>query len=119
MYGFYDFPARYKCQVITCPSSGSICQAFVQEFPCSAYDNTLVFIPRNETEPELLYYISAIIRLEAWRYRYGRQITPTRLEDLEIDLSYYDCDTIKKFRNHLLFTFDETMIKKRKSNAKI
>lgn len=109
LYGFYDFPAIYKLPVITCPSSGSICQAFVQELPCSAYDNTLVFIPKNNIEPELLYYVSAFIRLEAWRYRYGRQITPIRLSDLEIDLSYYDREAIKSFREHLPFVLDKTL----------
>ena len=103
LYGFYDFAPRYKTPVITCPSSGSICQAFVQEFPCSAYDNTLVLIPNTDTEPELLYYIAALLRLERWRYRYGRQITPPRLGNLKIDMKYYDRDSIKEFRDKLLF----------------
>jgi hypothetical protein len=105
LYGFHAFPAVYRSPVISCPSSGSICQAYVQEFPCSAYDNTLVFIPKKETDAELLYYIAALIRLEAWRYRYGRQVTPVRLDDLEIDLSYYDKDAIKLFRDHLPFIY--------------
>jgi len=103
LYGFYEFPSRYTDTVISCPSSGSICQAFVQEFPCSAYDNTLIFIPKKNIEKELLYYISAFIRLEAWRYRYGRQITPIRLGNMEIDLSYYDREVIKSYRDNLPF----------------
>jgi len=105
LYGFYDFEPRYLNQVITCPSSGSICEAFVQEFPCSVYDNTLVFIPKSKTEREVLYYISAILRLEVWRYRYGRQVTPSRLSNLVIDMSFYDKDIIKKFRNNLPFFY--------------
>jgi|GEM_PF-391628 len=101
LYGFFDFPPYYKKPVLTSPSSGSICKAYVQEFPCSAYDNTIVLIPKVEVD--LLYYIAAFIRLEEWRYRYGRQITPVRLGNLLIDMSYYDKNSIHEFRKNFPF----------------
>ncbi len=108
LYGFYNFPPRYNSAVISCPSSGSICQAFLQEFPCSAYDNTLIFIPKDGIKKELLYYITAFIRLEAWRYRYGRQITPIRLGNLDIDLRYYNYQAIKLYRDNFPFHMEES-----------
>ncbi len=106
LYGFHKFPPYYKKPVVTSPSSGSICEAYVQEFPCSAYDNTLVLIPKPSIDLEILYYVSAFIRLEAWRYRYGRQITPTRLDNLEIDLTYYDKAAIANFRKSFPFSLN-------------
>jgi type I restriction-modification system DNA methylase subunit len=103
LYDFCEYAPTYKNPVLTCPSTGSISQSFVQEFPCSVDDNTLVFVPLGTTDYEILYYISALIRLQAWRYRYGRQTTPIRLNNMEVDLSYYDKDAIKVFRNNLPF----------------
>jgi hypothetical protein len=96
-------PLTSQLLYLTCPSSGSICQAFVQEFPCSAYDNTLVLIPKKGTEMELLYYVCALLRMEAWRSRYGRQITLFRLGDLKVDLSFYDKEAIAAFLDNLPF----------------
>lgn len=105
LYGFYRYKPIHNRPVLTCPSTGSISQAFVQEFPCSVDDNTLVFIPKQETDCEMLYYISAMMRLQGWRYRYGRQVTPTRLNNMDIDLSYYDKESIKVFRHNLPFLY--------------
>jgi len=105
LYDFCEYAPTYKKPILTCPSTGSIAQSFVQEFPCSVDDNTLVFIPLKHIDYEMLYYVSALIRLQAWRYRYGRQTTPIRLNNMEIDLSYYDKDAIKLFRDNLPFSY--------------
>ena len=105
LYGFYQFEGIYNRPVLTCPSTGSISKSFVQEFPCSVDDNTLVFVPKVDTEIEILYYISALIRLDSWRYRYGRQATPTRLNNMMIDLSFYDSASIRKYRDNLPYLY--------------
>lgn len=105
LYGFYQFAPIYNRPILTCPSTGSISQSFVQEFPCSVDDNTLVFVPKIDTKIEILYYISALIRLDSWRYRYGRQATPTRLNNMKIDLSFYDGNSIKKYRENLPYLY--------------
>ncbi len=105
LYGFYEFKPVYNRPILTCPSTGSISQSFVQEFPCSVDDNTLVFVPKINTEIEILYYISTLIRLDGWRYRYGRQITPVRLNNMKIDLSYYDKNAIRTYRNNLPYLY--------------
>ncbi len=101
LYGFYEFPPEYNKPILTCPSTGSVSQSFIQEIPCSVDDNTLVFVPKANTEPEILYYVSALIRLDSWRFRYGRQVTPVRLNSIKIDLAYYDKKAIKKYRDNL------------------
>lgn len=100
LYGFYNYKKAYKKPILTCPSTGSIGEAFVQELSCSVDDNTLFFELKENIEIEILYYIATILRLEMWRYRYGRQISPPRLNELEIDMSYYDRDKIKHYRKN-------------------
>jgi len=83
-YGFFEIKAKLKPPFITVPSTGSIGEAFVQIYPCSVDDNCLVLEPKTELSIDYLFYISSAIRSQKWRYRYGRQITPTRLGELDI-----------------------------------
>lgn len=83
-YGFFDTPVTIRTLVISVPSTGSVGEAFVQTYPCAIDDNCLVLIPKTELTIEYLFYIAQILRNEKWRYRYGRQITPTRIENMEV-----------------------------------
>lgn len=95
-YGFYDVPITHDTYVISVPRTGSIGYAFVQNHSCSIDDNCLVLTPRDRYSLEYLFYISYMIRKDKWRFRYGRQITPSRLgkmmvktpQEFKINISY-------------------------------
>ena len=101
-YGFFNFEPKYNPPFITVPRTGSIGEAFVQEFPCAVTDDLLVLQPKEEMEIEKLYFVATIIRQEKWRYNYGRKITPGRLRPLEIDFLKMDLERIRTFRKTLL-----------------
>jgi len=83
-YGFFDIEPNFKPPFITVPSTGSIGEAFVQNFECCVDDNCLVLTPKRNMSIEYLYYIAIMIRLQKWRFVYGRQITPERLGKLNV-----------------------------------
>ncbi len=101
-YGFYDFPAKYSPPFITVPRTGSIGEAFVQEYPCSVTDDLILLLPKQKLEIEFLYYVAILIRVQKWRYNYGRKITPARLGQLEIDLSGYSSKKVREYRKRVL-----------------
>lgn len=80
VYGFYNIENKFKAPVITVQGYGTIGQAFVQEYDCSVDDHLLVLIPKEKMEIFDLYQVAYQIRLEKWKYKYGRGITPSRLE---------------------------------------
>src|SRR3990167_8667197 len=86
VFGFFDIANYYKAPVITVPSTGTVGQAFVQNNDCSVDDNCLVLIPQKKLLQEELFQIAFQIRLNKWKYRYGRQITPERLATQEVSL---------------------------------
>lgn len=86
IYGFFDIKPKYTKTIITVPGYGTIGQAFVQEYPCAADDHLLILIPKQKLKIEQLFQIAYQIRLDKWRYKYGRGITPKRLELQKIRL---------------------------------
>lgn len=85
-YGFFDFPNLIKPPFVTVPSTGSIGEAAVQEFPCGVTDDCLLLIPKDGTPPEALYIAAAILRHESWRFDYGRKMTPGRIGGFPLPL---------------------------------
>jgi len=79
-YGFFDIRNNYKAPFITVPRTGTIGQAFVQLNDCSVDNNCLVLIPKESLDVETLCQVAFQIRLNKWKYMYGRQITPKRLK---------------------------------------
>jgi hypothetical protein len=105
-YGFFKTPIHYKAPIISVPRTGSIGEAFVQTNDCSVDDNCLVLIPKQIMSLDYLFYICVMIRKTKWRYMYGRQITPTRLETLSVlDPKKFNysvmLDVIKEIRNQM------------------
>jgi type I restriction-modification system DNA methylase subunit len=100
LYGFYDLKPLHTEVCISIPNTGSIGLSYVQEFNCSIDDNCLIIKPLQgiKITIEELYYISAYFRMDIWRYRYGRQITETRIENMEIDFELMDFDNLSKLR---------------------
>ena len=67
---------------VTVPSTGSIGEANVQVWPCGVTDDCLLLIPKPDTPKEYLWIAAATLRLERWRFNYGRKITPDRIVGL-------------------------------------
>lgn len=86
VYGFFNIETKYKKPAITVPGYGTIGQAFVQEYPCSVDDHLLILLPKVELSMNQLFQVAYQIRLDKWKYKYGRGITPTRIESQKIKL---------------------------------
>lgn len=80
-YGFFDYANLIDAPFVTVPSTGSIGEASVQTWPCGVTDDNLLLIPKEGTASEDLWIAAATIRLERWRFNYGRKITPARICD--------------------------------------
>lgn len=88
-YGWLDFHTVLEPPFITVARTGSIGEAFVHLEPCAPNSDCLVLLPRKPewaSVPDLLLAASAI-RLERWRYNYGRKITPTRIASVRLAFS--------------------------------
>lgn len=101
VYGFFDIPNKFKAPFITVQGYGTIGQAFVQEYDCSVDDHMLVLIPKNKLTLEELFQVAYQIRQTKWKYRYGRGITPDRIENQSIVLVHSKVN-YKSFLSRLL-----------------
>jgi len=97
-YGFFDFDDVMQPPFASVPGTGSIGEAFVQEWPCGVIDHCYLLVPKDGVAPELLYVACATIRNERWRYSYGAQITPRRIAWLPMPSGE---DVIEIVREHL------------------
>lgn len=86
-YGFFDFDDLIGAPFATVPSTGSIGHAFVQHLPCGVSDDCLLLFPREGIPQEALYVAAAVVRLERWRFSYGRKATPDRIAGFKLPLS--------------------------------
>ena len=84
-YGFFDFDRLIKSPFVTVPSTGSIGEAFVQLWPCGVTDDCLILTPKDGTDFEDLFIAAAVLRLERWRFNYGRKVTPSRIAHMKVD----------------------------------
>lgn len=85
-YGFFEFKKVIEPPFVAVPSTGSIGEATVQEFPCGVVDDCLLLFPKKGTSTEALYVAAAILRREKWRFDYGRKMTPARIAGLPMRL---------------------------------
>lgn len=83
-YGFFEYEKLIEPPFVTVPSTGSIGEAFVQTWPCGVTDDCLLLVPKEGTDEEDLYTAAAVIRLERWRFDYGRKITPERIAHMKV-----------------------------------
>lgn len=87
-YGFFDFEGPLiEPPFVTVPSTGSIGMAHVQSWPCGVTDDCLILVPKTGSPPEAMYVAAAVIRNEAWRFNYGRKITPDRIANFPLPLT--------------------------------
>ena len=80
-YGWLNFKNLITPPFITVAQTGSIGEAFVQTEPCGVNDDCLILLPKEgvEVSDALLFMAAAVIRLEKWRFSYGRKLTPSRI----------------------------------------
>ena len=83
-YGFFDFPTLIRPPFVSVPSTGSIGEAAVQTRPCGVVDDCLILTPKSGTPLEMLYVAASTLRREAWRFDYGRKMTPKRIADFPL-----------------------------------
>jgi type I restriction-modification system DNA methylase subunit len=85
-YGWLTFEPLIKAPFVTVAQTGSIGEAFVQMEPCGVNDDCLILLPREDKALPIscLFIAAAIIRLERWRFSYGRKLTPQRISSFRM-----------------------------------
>jgi len=89
-YGFFEFSNLIAPPFVTIQSTGSIGEGFVQTWPCGVTDDCLVLVPREDlwcknVDLDDLFIAAATVRLERWRFDYGRKITPSRIAEFKMN----------------------------------
>jgi hypothetical protein len=81
---------------LTCASGGSVLSAFVQTEPFYSGRDLYVLTPKNDMRLEEKLFYCHCIKMNAYRYRYGRQANKTlkdiKLPDLPNWMSSYTID---------------------------
>jgi type I restriction enzyme M protein len=95
-YGFFDFDSLIAPPFATVPSTGSIGVSFVQRLPCGVTDDCLILVPKKNVPAEALYIAAAVVRLERWRFSYGRKITAARIARFMMPINDALIDWIKR-----------------------
>lgn len=81
-YGWLEFDKIIEAPFATVAQTGSIGEAFVQTECCGVNDDCLILMPKcTDYGIPHLFLAAAIIRLEKWRFSYGRKLTPERIKD--------------------------------------
>ncbi len=79
-YGWLAFEHLIQAPFVTVAQTGTIGEAFVQMEPCGVNDDCLILLPKEAALPvSCLFIAAALIRLERWRFSYGRKLTPSRI----------------------------------------
>lgn len=108
-YGFFSYGETLtklvKPPFVTVPRTGSIGESFVQILPCGVSSDCLLLIPREKTDFEDLFLAAAVLRLEKWRFDYGRKITPERIAHIKIKRD----DSIKRWIKNRYFLANRLM----------
>ena len=85
-YGWLVFDKLIQAPFVTVAQTGTIGEAFVQMEPCGVNDDCLVLLPKEGTSLPVatLFIAAALIRLERWRFSYGRKLTPARISNFRM-----------------------------------
>lgn len=88
-YGWLSFKTLIRPAFVTVAQTGSIGEAFVQTEPCGVNDDCLILLPKKgrKVSEAVLFIAAAVIRLEKWRFSYGRKLTPSRIAEYRFDVS--------------------------------
>ncbi len=85
-YGWLSFDHLIQAPFVTVAQTGTIGEAFVQLEPCGVNDDCLILLPKAGTSLPIscLFIAAALIRLERWRFSYGRKLTPSRIHNFRM-----------------------------------
>jgi type I restriction enzyme M protein len=95
LYGFFEFESLIAPPFASVPSTGSIGEAHVQEWPCGVADDALVLVAKDGVDPALLYVAAAVARQERWRFNYGRKLTPSRIAHFKLPTGEHLLERVK------------------------
>ncbi|MCZ4264089.1 restriction endonuclease subunit S [Erythrobacter sp. G21629-S1] len=83
---FVSAQPNHESNVITVNYNGSVAEAFYQEAPFWASDDVNVLYPKFDMSALVALFICTIIKLEKFRFNYGRKWKLDRMKDFEIKL---------------------------------
>lgn len=83
-------PTEFPGHVITVPYNGSVGVACYQPSPFLAGDDVHVLIPKTTVTAQALLGVCAVIRIERYRFDYGRKWNLARMEESTIRLPKKD-----------------------------
>jgi Type I restriction modification DNA specificity domain len=65
--------------VLTVARTGSVGASFYHEYPCYVTDDCMVLQPKSNMSAETMLIYARLVFQNAFKYNYGRKVTPTRL----------------------------------------
>jgi hypothetical protein len=84
-YGWLNFDFALSGPFITVAQTGSIGEAFVQTEACAPNDDCLILLPKKGVSIAQMFIAASAIRLEKWRFSYGRKLTPERIVEFQLN----------------------------------
>lgn len=95
-YGWLHFEKLLLPGFVTVAQTGSIGEAFVQLEPCAVNDDCLVLLPKPGVQVTSAHLIiaAATVRLEKWRFNYGRKLTPGRIAEFPLVIDPSLCASV-------------------------
>ncbi len=100
---FCNEDAIFKKGSLTISLDGSCGITFYQFDNFIAGEKTAVLTLKGKENPLLLIYIGAMIRMQSWKYHYGRKLSMNRLSSMEIPIPHKD--------NEIDFDYIEKVVK--------
>lgn len=103
-YGWLSFEHLIQAPFVTVAQTGTIGEAFVQREACGVNDDCLILLPKEGVDLPIscLFIAAALIRLERWRFSYGRKLTPSRICNFRMsrmpELEYWVDDQFQKWK---------------------
>jgi hypothetical protein len=83
--GRFAIPATKKhILTVTRTGAGSVGKAFYHGYPCEVNSDALVLTPRKTMLPDEMLWYARLITANRFRFSFGRKMTPSRLEAIEV-----------------------------------
>ncbi len=84
--GYVNNPPKHKPHVITVNRNGSVAEAFYQTEPFCSTEDVHVFTPKFKMNQYIALFLVTLIKLEKYRYSYGRKWGLDRMRSSTIKL---------------------------------
>lgn len=86
LMGYTDADPMHPANVITVARNGSVGQAFYQELPFCSTEDVHVFKPKFTLNKHIAFFMIPLIKMEKYRYSYGRKWGIARMKESLIKL---------------------------------